>query len=299
MTEAVRLADAEFLQIEEFISRTARGRAFLREHTRRAQAGISDEVRLLVAELRDLWRQQTEATNLGNRIAVLRHELQDMSASISHARREIAAIKPAGDGKDRILSATNELDAIIVSTEHASGEILTSAERILDLLSRLRAGADAQGLANEVEAEVMNIFTACSFQDLTGQRTTKVINVLRYIEQRIGALIELWGVSEADARNIPTAPEEQRPDGHLLHGPSMDGIDQDAVDHLLAGPYDEPGRPAGDGKVRPGGGPMGGAPARSEVAGNGTPEIRGGKGAATDADAPVPLDQSAVDALFG
>ena len=294
MTDTVRLADAEFLQIEEFISRTARGRAFLREHTRRAQAGISDEVRFLVAELRDLWRQQTEATNLVNRIAVLRHELQDMSASISHARREIAAIKPAGDGKDRILSATNELDAIIVSTEHASGEILTSAERILDLLNRLRAGTDAQGLANEVEAEVMNIFTACSFQDLTGQRTTKVINVLRYIEQRIGALIELWGLSEADAKDIPAAPEEQRPDGHLLHGPSMDGIGQDEVDSLLAGPDDEPGRQAEDGKARAGAAPTRRASARSEAAGNGTPP-RDGK----DGDAPVPLDQSAVDALFG
>ena len=39
----------------------------------------------------------------------------------------------------------------------------------------------------------MEIFTACSFQDLTGQRTTKVINVLRYIEQRIGSMIAIWG----------------------------------------------------------------------------------------------------------
>ncbi|HEV7370307.1 MAG TPA: hypothetical protein VGO20_14470, partial [Arenibaculum sp.] len=197
---AVHLAEADFLQIEEFISRTPRGRAFLREHLRRAQGGLALEVRSLLGELREQWRQQNEATNLAQRIAVLRHELQDMSASISHARREIAAIKPAGAGKDRIVSATNELDAIILSTEHASTEILSSAERILDLAGRLRAGpadsaADAVAVAAGIEAEVMNVFTACSFQDLTGQRTTKVINALRYIEQRVAALIALWGLS--------------------------------------------------------------------------------------------------------
>ena len=30
----------------------------------------------------------------------------------------------------------------------------------------------------------MQIYTACSFQDLTGQRTGKVVQVLRYLESR-------------------------------------------------------------------------------------------------------------------
>lgn len=269
MTDAVHLAEADFLQIEEFISRTPRGRAFLREHLRRAQGGLAGEVRALLGELREQWRQQNEAGNLAQRIAVLRHELQDMSASISHARREIAAIRPAGAGKDRIVSATNELDAIILSTEHASTEILSSAERILDLLGRLRAGpADAAAaVAADIEAEVMNVFTACSFQDLTGQRTTKVINALRYIEQRVAALIALWGLSESDAGNPPPGPEDARPDGHLLHGPSLDGIDQGEVDRLMAG---------------------GPAQARAETGPDEKPDER-----------PPGLDQSAIDSLFG
>src|SRR5689334_16017048 len=179
MSRALELPEEEFLQIEEFIGRTARGRAFLRDHTRQAQTGIAEEVRNLIAELRDLWRQQTTAGSLANRVQVLRQELQDMSASISHARREIAALKPADAGNDRIVNATNELDAIIVSTERASTEILGAAEKILELLPDLRGGAAPAALADAIENEVMTIFTACSFQDLTGQRTTKVINVLR------------------------------------------------------------------------------------------------------------------------
>ena len=41
-------------------------------------------------------------------------------------------------------------------------------------------------------------YTACSFQDITGQRTEKVVNVLRFIEQRINAMIEIWGVEDTD-----------------------------------------------------------------------------------------------------
>ena len=93
MTEGGHLPEGDFQQIEEFISRTPRGRLFLREHTRRAQTGVADEVRSLVADLRDLWKQQADANNMVNRVQVLRHELQDMSATISHARREIAALR--------------------------------------------------------------------------------------------------------------------------------------------------------------------------------------------------------------
>ena len=46
MTEPGHLPETEFQQIEEFISRTPRGREFLREHTRRAQTGVAEEVRV-------------------------------------------------------------------------------------------------------------------------------------------------------------------------------------------------------------------------------------------------------------
>jgi hypothetical protein len=281
MTEPGHLPEAEFQQIEEFISRTPRGREFLREHTRRAQTGVAEEVRVLVSDLRDLWRQQADANNLVNRVQVLRHELQDMSASISQARREIAALRPSEDGNDRFSTASNELDAIIVSTERASSEILTSSERILELIGKLRDGDDdTADLYSKIEAEVMEIFTACSFQDLTGQRTTKVINVLRYIEQRIGSMIAIWGEDKAPRDDLPPDPVDDRPDSHLLHGPSLTGIDQNEVDQLMSGfavatpsvPPPPPPKPKAE--VKP-------IPVEEEE------------------PAPHPLNQSAIDALFG
>jgi hypothetical protein len=280
MTEPGHLPEAEFQQIEEFISRTPRGREFLREHIRRAQTGVAEEVRVLVSDLRDLWRQQADANNLVNRVQVLRHELQDMSASISQARREIAALRPSEDGNDRFSTASNELDAIIVSTERASSEILTSSERILELIGKLREGDDdTADLYSKIEAEVMEIFTACSFQDLTGQRTTKVINVLRYIEQRIGSMIAIWGEDKTPRDDLPPDPVDDRPDAHLLHGPSLTGIDQNEVDQLMSGfavatPSAAPPPPKPKPEVKP-------IPIEEEE------------------PAPHPLNQSAIDALFG
>lgn len=288
MTEGGHLPEGDFQQIEEFISRTPRGRLFLREHTRRAQTGVAEEVRSLVADLRDLWKQQADANNMVNRVQVLRHELQDMSATISHARREIAALRPTEDGNDRFSTATNELDAIIVSTERASSDILTSAERILDMIGKLREGGDTAELYSRIEGEVMEIFTACSFQDLTGQRTTKVINVLRYIEQRIGSMISIWGVDNVRPEDVPREPVDTRPDAHLLHGPSLDGIRQNEVDDLMAGLATAP--PAVAAAL---GGPSDAPPAparKSPPAAAADPE---------EEEPPHPLNQSAIDALFG
>jgi chemotaxis protein CheZ len=42
----------------------------------------------------------------------------------------------------------------------------------------------------------MGLFEACSFQDITGQRITKVVRSLTYVETRVNKLIEAWGRSE-------------------------------------------------------------------------------------------------------
>ena len=74
---------------------------------------------------------------------------------VRKTRREIAALRPSEDGNDRFSTASNELDAIIVSTERASSEILTSSERILEMIGKLRdGGEDAEALHSKIEAEV-------------------------------------------------------------------------------------------------------------------------------------------------
>jgi len=240
MSGSVTIREEDYRQVEASIAGTPEGRAFLEEHARRARTMGVEEVMALVGGLRDAWVRHEAASNAVRHIAVLRHELQDMSASIVQARREIAAIRPKEGGTDRIATAANELDAIVLSTERASIEILGAAERILEALPELRAAGGAAAACDLIEHEVMGIFTACSFQDLTGQRTTKVVNALRYIEQRIMAVMEIWGVEGVSPAAPPAGPVDTRPDAHLLNGPSSDGVGQDEVDRLLNGPAPAP-----------------------------------------------------------
>jgi len=210
---------------------------------RRATGAASEEIRAMLVEFRQSWQDQTEAMELAKHADVLRRELMEMAASIEQARREVAALRPPDGNKDKINTATSELDAIVISTERASFEILNAAEKLMDLSGRLRAeGADGE-LCAGIENEVTNIFTACSFQDLTGQRTSKVVNALRYIEQRINAMMSIWG--EEGLRGVKPIAEEsrdKRPDAHLLHGPQMDGagVSQADVDSMFDSPAPAP-----------------------------------------------------------
>ncbi|KAA0688331.1 protein phosphatase CheZ [Azospirillum brasilense] len=233
-----QLSEEEFDQIEEAIARTTKGRAFLRRFHRRAHGAAAEEVRNMLLEFRSSWHQQSEAVEASKHVEVLRLELMEMAASIEQARREVAALRPPDAGGDKIMSATNELDAIVISTERASFEILNAAERLMDLSGKLKADGADPGLCSEIEGEVTNIFTACSFQDLTGQRTSKVVNALRYIEQRVNAMINIWGVEKLAGLQIAQENTDTRPDSHLLNGPQLDGlgVSQADVDSMFDSP---------------------------------------------------------------
>ncbi|MDP6344895.1 MAG: protein phosphatase CheZ, partial [Alphaproteobacteria bacterium] len=81
-----------------------------------------------------------------------------------------------------------------------------------------------------------NIFLACSFQDITGQRITKVVNALHCLEQRVGAMIEIWGSESLRHASKKTATSDHDdPEAGLLDGPQLAGrgVDQDEIDRLL------------------------------------------------------------------
>lgn len=159
-------------------------------------------------------------------------ECRSLSDYISTARLEIAALSPKDLENSRIPRAGLELDAIVQQTEEATNTIMTSAENILTAL-----GGDMEKNKEAVEAAVMQIFEACSFQDITGQRINKVVQTLSHIEQRIGDLRDVMGVTEEHMDAV--AAEEDITAAHstdsLATGPSLagEGIDQSEVDALL------------------------------------------------------------------
>jgi len=242
MSPRLELSEEDYLDIEEALASNARGRAFLRMRDQRSRLVAISEVRRLVREFRDhLPKPEAAAASSDRRddphIRILREELREMSAYIHQTRKEIAALRPAdAAGSNRIMAATGELDAIVSATERATSDILNGAERIQALAGKLPRAPEVTPIADDIVAQVTEVLTACSFQDITGQRTTKVVNTLRYIEQRVNSMIEIWGVDGL----LPNAPppghvEDERPDAHLMHGPAVDGGPSQAdVDALFA-----------------------------------------------------------------
>lgn len=238
MSAPVTLSEDEFLSIEDAIASTARGRAFLRMREQRQRLVAMDEVRRITHSIKDWVIRRTEQGGDGAHIAILRRELQEMGAYIQKTRSELASLRSQADdrssGNNRINLATEELDEIVRSTERATSDILNAAERILALAGELGDGASASGA--EITNQATEILTACSFQDLTGQRISKVINTLRYLERRVNAMIEIWGVDDKIAA-VADDVTPNRPDGHLLNGPARpgEGKSQSEIDAILNG----------------------------------------------------------------
>src|SRR5262249_41280068 len=187
----------------------------------------------LVDELRALLhRNATHAHRQGEFLRVLRREFEEIGRYIQETRREIAALRPEEGGSSWIKMATGELDAIVSATEQATYDILGAAEEVQRLVLRLPSAGEAGEIRNALEAQVTAILTACSFQDITGQRTTKVVNAIRFLEARVTSMIAIWGTDKSEL--VASASSDARPDAHLLNGPALGGgISQDQVDALI------------------------------------------------------------------
>lgn len=167
----------------------------------------------------------------------LKHELVGLFHYIRRVRQEIAAIyRPANDDH-QFDSMADQLDAIVGATEEATNTIMEAIENNIEILAKLREGiTDPDHLAclDRIAANGAGVFEACSFQDITGQRVSKVVKSVSYVEERINALIEIWGKDELD--DVDVKPDrEKTADEKLMHGPQLpgQGISQDEIDKLF------------------------------------------------------------------
>ena len=121
-------------------------------------------------------------------------EFRNISDHIRQARSEISELRPNDLKATKIPRAGKELEAIVESTEDATGTIMDAAEAIM-------AGdvSDIDAYKAMTTDACMRIFEACSFQDITGQRISKVVNTLTYIEDRLDMLQSAWGPGIEDA----------------------------------------------------------------------------------------------------
>jgi chemotaxis protein CheZ len=154
-------------------------------------------------------------------------EFRYIATYIARTRQEIAALRPNDIRDSRIPSAGAELEAIVKNTEDATHTIMGAAETIM---AADPAAADYADLVNE---KVLEIFQACSFQDITGQRVQKVVETLKHIESRVARFAHVMGVQDAHSEEDD---KEKRKKALLLNGPALNGpeVKQDEIDALFA-----------------------------------------------------------------
>lgn len=170
----------------------------------------------------------------------VRDDVEDLASYIRETKAEIMTLKPEEIADEHVPAATIELDAIVNATEEATHSIMEAAERI-------------EGVANAIDpaqAEVLinattQIYEACGFQDITGQRISKVIRALKEIEAKVDALTFAFG-DEDEAQRLARQERrkrrrEQEHDesvaaGDVREGPQLpsSAVNQNDIDALFA-----------------------------------------------------------------
>jgi chemotaxis protein CheZ len=159
----------------------------------------------------------------------LYHEIKSLHDIIENVRREISFARPADISGKHIPNATDELDAVVAATAEATSTIMDSCEIMQSHFSKLDPA-----VSEEFEREVMKIYEACSFQDITGQRITKVVKTLRDIDEKVTKILGLFG--DKLLQSSGEAEDTRQGDAVLLNGPQLpgQGVTQADIDKLLA-----------------------------------------------------------------
>lgn len=169
----------------------------------------------------------------------VKDNLEDLATFIRDTKAEIMNLSPEEISEDTLPSASVELDAIVSATEKATNTIMEASETIE------RIGDEVGGEAAEKLMEATTqIFEACGFQDITGQRITKVVTAMQEIEAKIDDLISAFSNDDEEARAERRRTREEKraekrqeaiAEGELLEGPQLpdSAVSQDDIDSLF------------------------------------------------------------------
>ena len=154
-------------------------------------------------------------------------EMRDLLLLIEETRSELGRAVPSDIKIKDIPGATDELDAIVAATSEATSVIMDSCDVIMGKASVVE-GENGEAIVSEV----MKIYEACSFQDITGQRVSKVVKTFCDIEEKVDRLVSALGVEA-----VPLDGDESPADDEaLMSGPQLpdQSLSQDDIDKLLA-----------------------------------------------------------------
>lgn len=150
-------------------------------------------------------------------------EVSSLAKIIATTRTELQRLDAGPFLAGQIPAATDELDAVVAHTASATDAILQVCEELE------QAGEGGGADAALLQRATTRIYEACGFQDITGQRISKVVATLKAIESKVGQILRTIGTGEI-TEAVPEAPQR------LANGPQLPGaaMHQADIDKLLA-----------------------------------------------------------------
>ena len=183
-----------------------------------------DDIREMLEIFRPLQRQALGLMDDYRReaaeVARLSQEVAGLQGTLAAVRQELAAIGQ-GTGEGSVTGmALKELSAVGDETAHAAGDILGAAEIIAGEARRLKQSGEPEnvGSAESIMGQLIKLYEACNYQDLTQQRVAKI---RRHIEGLAAHLDELTAILQVAPRQM-TARRAAN-DARLLNGPAVAG----------------------------------------------------------------------------
>jgi chemotaxis protein CheZ len=156
----------------------------------------------------------------------LKAETDNIHRAIAHTKQEIATLHMSGFNGAGYARVFRELDAVVGDAERAIGKVLAAAEDIdetANTLSAILKREQDKSLAQDIREHVIHIFEACNFHDLAGQRIGKVVETLRFVEERIARMMAIWGGIDA-CRDYAAAADRGRVAATVpVNGPQLAG----------------------------------------------------------------------------
>jgi len=170
----------------------------------------------------------------------LKVELDLIHDAINRTKQEIAVLHGKSFDSEEMAKMTGELGAVVGGTEEATQQILEATEAIdqaATALAKVTSPDQQRLLSEEIQERVVSIFEACNFQDLTGQRISKVMTTMKFIEHHITVMMDIWGGVDAIKAHRPGAVDDRVGDARLLNGPKLAGdtghASQDDIDAMF------------------------------------------------------------------
>jgi len=180
-----------------------------------------DYLQKVIESLRSMDRREK-----GPMVAILEY----ISGYIRASREEIKALRHGDSDDASFTAAADELEEIVSEATRATDTIMSAAEAVEEMASKV---GDAE-IAARLRDEATRVYEACTFQDINGQRIAKVVRTLQSIEKRVNTLALVCGAEIAEAPNAPGGGKKNQ-DEKLLNGPALSGgaKTQDEIDALF------------------------------------------------------------------